>query len=261
MTKNDLHKVFQKYGSIINIKVIKDKLTGENKDYKPKFAEPLSSKHHCDNEDTLLTPASIYDAISLLYRQKISSTKQYLPLSTCSLSNIESKINNERRLIVRCEMTITKYHISKLFDLIPNMEEYSPININIFNEHYFIIRYKSCQYATIINDLINQSQNEDTSRIGQLIHQVAKILHIIPQHSISEDFIRNIFNRFGNLIDVRSINSQLCYIMFSDERSADIAMKTMNGQEIPLIRTRTVESNTSVDSTTISIIHCKRQKA
>ncbi|CAF0961480.1 unnamed protein product [Rotaria sordida] len=82
----------------------------------------------------------------------------------------------------------------------------------------------------IINDLINQSQNEDTSRIGQLIHQVAKILHIIPQHSISEDFIRNIFNRFGNLIDVRSINSQLCYIMFSDERSADIAMKTMNGQ-------------------------------
>ncbi|CAF1026865.1 unnamed protein product [Rotaria sordida] len=132
-------------------------------------------------------------------------------------------------------MTITKYHISKLFDLIPNMEEYSPININIFNEHYFIIRYKSCQYATyihekIINDLINQSQNEDTSRIGQLIHQVAKILHIIPQHSISEDFIRNIFNRFGNLIDVRSINSQLCYIMFSDERSADIAMKTMNGQ-------------------------------
>ncbi|CAF1026848.1 unnamed protein product [Rotaria sordida] len=83
-------EVFQKYGSIINIKVIKDKLTGENKDYKPKFAEPLSSKHHCDNEDTLLTPASIYDAISLLYRQKISSTKQYLPLSTCSLSNIES---------------------------------------------------------------------------------------------------------------------------------------------------------------------------
>ncbi|CAF0925010.1 unnamed protein product [Rotaria sordida] len=63
--------VFQKYGSIINIKVIKDKLTGENK-------------------DTLPTPASIYDAISPLYRQKISSTKQYLPLSTCSLSNIES---------------------------------------------------------------------------------------------------------------------------------------------------------------------------
>ncbi|CAF0961461.1 unnamed protein product [Rotaria sordida] len=103
-------------------------------DYKPKFAEPFSSKHHCDNEDTLPTPASIYNAISPLYRQKISSTKQYLPLSTCSLSNIKSKINNERRLIVRCEMTITKYYISKLFDLIPNMEEYSPININIFNE-------------------------------------------------------------------------------------------------------------------------------
>ncbi|CAF0962227.1 unnamed protein product [Rotaria sordida] len=86
----EMHLKFMKYGSIINIKVIKDKLTGENKDYKPKFAEPFSSKHHCDNEDTLPTPASIYDAISPLYRQKISSTKQYLPLSTCSLSNIES---------------------------------------------------------------------------------------------------------------------------------------------------------------------------
>ncbi|CAF4838711.1 unnamed protein product, partial [Rotaria magnacalcarata] len=33
MTKDTLRKVFQKYGSIINIKVIKDKLTGENKGF------------------------------------------------------------------------------------------------------------------------------------------------------------------------------------------------------------------------------------
>jgi hypothetical protein len=43
-------------------------------------------------------------------------------------------INNERRLIVRCGMTITNYHISKLFDLVPNMEECSPISLNTFNE-------------------------------------------------------------------------------------------------------------------------------
>ncbi|CAF3397491.1 unnamed protein product [Rotaria sp. Silwood1] len=375
MTKDDLRKVFQKYGSIINIKVIRDKLTGENKgfayisfskaseaayaleecdqSYKPKFAEPFSSKRHHDNEDTLPSSASIYGTISPPYRQKISSSKQHLspssisndhrpspppllPLPTTrSLSNIESnqpltlspvsnsyhllEINNERRLIVRCGMTITKYHISKLFDLIPNMEECSPLNINTFNEHYFIVCYKSCQFATyareklhafqfpdgeilsvqyyddkIVNDLINQSQNGkygDTSGIGQLIHQmsnlqgsqeeyvdycnvplppkqkyasfdapVAKTLHIMPQRPISEDFIRDIFNRFGNLIDIRTINSQLCYVMYSDERSADTAMETMNGQEIALVRIRITESDKSVDSTTASVVHRKRQK-
>ncbi len=42
--------------------------------------------------------------------------------------------NTERRLIVRCGITITNYHISKLFDLVPNMEECSPLSLNIFNE-------------------------------------------------------------------------------------------------------------------------------
>lgn len=46
--------------------------------------------------------------------------------------------NNERRLIVRCGMTITKYHVSKLFDLIPNMEECSPLSVNTSNERKFL---------------------------------------------------------------------------------------------------------------------------
>ncbi|CAF4474104.1 unnamed protein product, partial [Rotaria magnacalcarata] len=33
MTKDDLRKVFEKYGSIIHIKIIVDKLTGENKGF------------------------------------------------------------------------------------------------------------------------------------------------------------------------------------------------------------------------------------
>ncbi|CAF1123671.1 unnamed protein product [Adineta steineri] len=368
MTKDDLRKVFQKYGSIINIKVIVDKLTGENKgfayisfskaseaayaleecdpSYKPKFAEPFSSKRHRDNEDALPSSASIYGAVSPPYRQKMSSGKQHpspssnsndhrpsppplLPLPTRSLSNNDSnqsstlspvsnsyhllEINNERRLIVRCGMTITNYHISKLFDLVPNMEECSPLTLNTFNEHYFIVRYKTCQFATyareklhafqfpdgeilsvqyydekIVNDLIHQSQNGkygDTSGIGQLIHQmsnlqgsqeeyvdycniplpskqkyasfdapVAKTLQIMPQRPVSEDYIRDVFNRFGNLIDVRMVNPQLCYVMFSDERSADTAMETMNGQEIALVRIRIIESDKSVDSTTASVM-------
>ncbi|CAF4698154.1 unnamed protein product, partial [Rotaria magnacalcarata] len=60
-----------------------------------------------------------------------------LPLPSRSLSHIETNQpvtssayhlldnNNERRLIVRCGTTITNYHISKLFDLVPNMEECS----------------------------------------------------------------------------------------------------------------------------------------
>ena len=82
----------------------------------------------------------------------------------------------------------------------------------------------------------------------------------MPQRPVSEDYIRDVFNRFGNLIDVRTINSQLCYIMFSDERSADVAMETMNGQEIALVRIRIVQCDKSVDSTTASVVHRKRQK-
>ncbi|CAM4916186.1 unnamed protein product [Rotaria socialis] len=368
MTKDDLRKVFEKYGSTIHIKIIVDKLTGDNKGfayisfskaseaayaleecdpcYKPKFAEPFSSKRHRDTEEILSSSASLYGALSPPYSHKIQLGKQHqspssndhrpsppplLPLPSRSLSHIETNQpvtssayhlldnNNERRLIVRCGTTITNYHISKLFDLVPNMEECSGLNLNTFNEHYFIVRYKSCQFATyareklhafqfpdgeilsvqyydeqVVNDLINQSQNGkygDTSGIGQLIHQmsnlqgsqeqyvdycniplppkqkyasfdapVAKTLQVMPQRPISEDYIRDVFNRFGNLIDVRMINSQLCHVMFSDETSADTAMETMNGQEIAFVRIRIVESDKSVDSTTASVVHRKRQK-
>ncbi|CAF1196085.1 unnamed protein product [Rotaria sordida] len=75
------------------------------------------------------------------------------------------------------------------------------------------------------------------------------------QRSIPADYIRDVFNRFGNLIDVRMINSQLCYVMFSDEISADTAMETINGQEIALVRIGIIESDKSVDSTTASVVH------
>ncbi len=45
--------------------------------YKPKFAEPFSSKRHRDNEDTLPSSASIYGAVSPPYRQKMSSNRQH----------------------------------------------------------------------------------------------------------------------------------------------------------------------------------------
>lgn len=82
----------------------------------------------------------------------------------------------------------------------------------------------------------------------------------MPQRPISEDYIRDVFNRFGNLIDIRMLNPQLCHVMFSDERSADTAMETMNGQEIALVRIRIVENDQSVDSTSASAVHRKRQK-
>ena len=90
--------------------------------------------------------------------------------------------------------------------------------------------------------------------------QVAKTLQIMPQRAISEDYIRDVFNRFGNLIDIRMANPQLCYVMFSDEQSADTAMETMNGQEIALVRIRIIESDNFVDSTTGSVLHRQRQK-
>lgn len=180
----------KKYGSVINIKVIVDKLTGENKgfayisfskaseaayaleecdpSYRPKFAEPFSSKRHRDAEDGLLSSASISGAVSPPYRQKSSSNKQHPSPSSNSHEHRPSpppllavpnrsaeqqssivaavsnsyhllEINNERRLIVRCGMTITNYHISKLFDLVPNMEECSPLSINNFNERMTMI--------------------------------------------------------------------------------------------------------------------------
>ena len=82
----------------------------------------------------------------------------------------------------------------------------------------------------------------------------------MPQRPVSEDYIRDIFNRFGSLIDVRMVNPQLCYVMFSDEQCADTAMETMNGQEIALVRIRIIESDNFVDSTTASVVHRKRQK-
>lgn len=53
--------------------------------------------------------------------------------------------NNERRLIVRCGMTITNYHISKLFDLVPNMEECSALSLNHFNERTWSILWILCE--------------------------------------------------------------------------------------------------------------------
>ena len=82
----------------------------------------------------------------------------------------------------------------------------------------------------------------------------------MPQRPISEDYVRDVFNRFGNLIDIRMVNPQLCYVMFSDQTSADTAMETMNGQEIGLVRIRITESDHSVHSTTTSVVHRKRQK-
>ena len=185
-TKDDLRNVFevmitnsleeqyqssvllQKYGSIIHIKVIVDKLTGENKGfayisfskaseaayaleecdptYKPKFAEPFSSKRHRDAEETLPSSASLYGAFSPPHRRLNKShpspTYDRRLSPPPSLSRIDSispayhllENNNERRLIIRCGMTITKYHISKLFDLVPNMEECSALSLTTSNE-------------------------------------------------------------------------------------------------------------------------------
>ncbi len=45
--------------------------------YKPKFAEPFSSKRHRDNEDAGPSSASLYGAVSPPYRQKVPSGKQH----------------------------------------------------------------------------------------------------------------------------------------------------------------------------------------
>lgn len=75
--------------------------------YKPKFAEPFSTKRHRDNEDTGPSSASLYGAGSPPYRSKASSGKQHpspsstsnehrpsppplLPLPTRSLPTLDS---------------------------------------------------------------------------------------------------------------------------------------------------------------------------
>ncbi len=100
--------------------------------------------------------ASLYGALSPPYRPKIRLGKQMSSPSSNStdhrpspppslsrtLSHNESispayhllDNNNERRLIIRCGITITNYHISKLFDLVPNMEECSSLSLNTFKE-------------------------------------------------------------------------------------------------------------------------------
>jgi hypothetical protein len=70
-----------------------------------------------------------FNLILVLY-----SLDQFSALSPVSNSYHLLDINNERRLIVRCGMTITNYHISKLFDLVPSMEECAPLTLNTFNE-------------------------------------------------------------------------------------------------------------------------------
>ena len=77
--------------------------------YKPKFAEPFSSKRHRDAEEILSSSASLYGAVSPPYRHKISINKQYpspssnatdrrpsppplLPFPSRSLSHNESSL-------------------------------------------------------------------------------------------------------------------------------------------------------------------------
>jgi hypothetical protein len=129
--------------------------------YKPKFAEPFSSKRHRDAEEILPSSASLCGAFSPPYRrigkQHPSPSTDRRPSPPPSLSRTLSHNesispayhlldnNNERRLIIRCGMTITNYHISKLFDLVPNMEECSAITLNTFNERMRIsIKYFFC---------------------------------------------------------------------------------------------------------------------
>ncbi len=45
--------------------------------YKPKFAEPFSSKRHRETEEILSSSASLYGAVSPPYRHKIPQGKQY----------------------------------------------------------------------------------------------------------------------------------------------------------------------------------------
>lgn len=55
-------------------------------------------------------------------------------------------------------------------------------------------------------------------------------------------------------------NPQLCYIMYSDETSANTAMETLNGQEIGLVRIRITESEENFQNTNTTVVHRKRQK-
>ena len=135
----------------------------------------------------LSSSASLYGAYSPPHHR--INSKQHLsppPSLSRTLSHNESispayhllENNNERRLIIRCGLTITNYHISKLFDLVPNMEECSPLNLKKFNERkkillgkkilelfiyldYFLVRYKSAQFATYAREKLHAFQFPD----------------------------------------------------------------------------------------------------
>ncbi|CAF1217774.1 unnamed protein product, partial [Didymodactylos carnosus] len=178
---------------------------------------------------------------------------------------------------------------------------------------FYIIRYKTCQFATyareklhafqfpdgevlsvqyyddtIVADLVNsQYGNYDTCGIGQLIHQmsnlqgsqeeyldhcniplppkqkyapfdcpVAKTLQIFSQRPIPDDYLRDVFNRFGNLIDISMRGPRMAYATYSTVKSANKACEQLNGQEILHTRIKIVEVDNLVDITT----NRKRQK-
>ncbi|CAF1424756.1 unnamed protein product [Didymodactylos carnosus] len=197
-TNDDLQKAFEKFGTINNVKVVTDKLTGDNKGFgyitfskasdaaraleecdttfKPKFAEPLTSKRHRDREEPNSPSSSIftttpsspsnstsprhiqhssspvvsverynYQPNSLLQKQPrlnepttrspnfVSCLPIPMPRPPSTYPNLLES-NTERRLIVRCSANINLYHISKLFDLIPGLEECSPIKLQTLRD-------------------------------------------------------------------------------------------------------------------------------
>lgn len=80
--------------------------------------------------------------------QQHTHVNSYLGQTITSASYHLLDSNTECRLIVRCGKTVTEYHVSKLFDLVPHMEECSALNFNTFNErrkfHWRLFSVQEC---------------------------------------------------------------------------------------------------------------------
>ena len=106
---------------------------------------PIIDRLHLRYSHFLLVPCRTLNQVCSCLRDDLFHPLFLLDHASASPAYHLLDHNNERRLIIRCGMTITNYHISKLFDLVPNMEECSALSLNNFNERMRSILWILCE--------------------------------------------------------------------------------------------------------------------
>lgn len=76
--------------------------------------------------------------------------------------------------------------------------------------------------------------SEMVQRLFLVCHPVTPAMYVL----------RDIFSRFGHLIDVYMLNNKNCgYVKYADKTSAEMAISTLHGQEVCGIRLKVMEAD------------------